>query len=149
MPPTAKAVPSGSASQSAWPPTPPPPPSAPAAIDNDSDELSQLANEVVCPGSYPAEPLSVTTEGVTQAVIDSFDQQALEKLDLLTSGPFLYSGRLAERVCYKQESNTHDPAGGLCLFWCKDEGNTGWYIAYKPFLYHPDPMTKDFEAGHI
>ena len=132
------------ASEPALPP-PPPPPSAP----NDHAEMEQLANEVVCPGTYPAEPLSVVTEGVTQAILDGFDGTALEQLDLLCSGPFLYSGRLAGRVCYKQESVTADPAGGLCLFWCEDKDNSGWYIAYKPFLYHPTPMVKDFEACHI
>ena len=124
MPPMAKGMPTTKASSSsaASASVAPPPPPSQQLLD-----LIKLREEVVCPGAHPAEPLAVMTDHVTPEVLNSFGAVELAKLDVITSSP-----------CYKQESSTDDPAGGLCMFWVESGDDSGWYIAATPFLHLPE-----------
>ena len=135
MPPMAKGMPTTKASSSsaASASVAPPPPPSQHLLD-----LIKLREEVVCPGVHPAEPLAVMTDHVTPEVLNSFGAVELAKLDVITSSPFYYIGTLHDKPCYKQESSTDDPAGGLCMFWVESGDDSGWYIAATPFLHLPE-----------
>ena len=135
MPPVSKGMPTTKASSSV--PSPPPPPQH--LLD-----LIKLRQEVVCPGAHPAEPLAVMTDHVTPEVLNSFGAVELAKLDVITASPFYYIGTLHDKPCYKQESSTSDPAGGLCMFWVESGEDRGWYVAAAPFLHLPE--TPDEQA---
>jgi len=129
-------------------PMPPMPPPAPPAAPPTFSAHQLLQREVAMPGQNEGEPISCVFSDVDSSKLEVFNEHQLQQLDVLCSGPFYNVGQLNEHPCFKQESTTHDAAGGLMLWWQieeSDKGHGGWYIAASCFESTPDKQSEELQ----